>query len=167
MERIIFFSVIISCLAVHALVAQSRNGAFTPVQGTAERRAIINEFRSAYYQPHKGKLRFKVIYLKVHGSWAWLYAEPMSNGVDAFGETYGSLLHKTKGKWKLMDLPEFVEDPNDPEKLEYPNAADVKEIQRLYPAIPIDIFPAKLRRITKPPHRTRAWSGLAGQILLG
>jgi|SRR5688500_5608995 len=142
MKRIVFLPAIIFCLSFHSLLAQTGRRAFTPARGTVERRAIINDFRAAYSQSHKGKLRFKVIYLKMNGSWAWLYAEPISNGVDTFGETFGSLMHKTMGKWKIMDLPKFVEDSNDPEKLDYPTAADVKEIRRMYPSIPIDIFPA-------------------------
>jgi hypothetical protein len=153
MKRIIFLALISFCLGFHTLHAQTPRRAYTPARGSAERQALINDFRAAYH-PHKAKLRFKIIYLKMHGSWAWLYAEPMPNGVDAFGETYGSLLHKSKVKWKIMDLPKFVEDSNDPEKLDYPNEADVKEIRRMYPSVPIDIFPAAPKRVTKIPHRT-------------
>ena len=114
----------------------------TPVKGSAERQAILDALRKDYPQPHNGKLTFKVIYLRVHGGWAWLFAEPISTDPrDSFGETYGFLLHKAKGKWKVMDVPEMVEDPEDPEKLYYPNPADVREIKKKYPELPTDIFP--------------------------
>jgi hypothetical protein len=113
----------------------------TPAKGSGERQAILDALRNDYIQPHKGKLTFKVKYLRVHDGWAWLYAEPISTDPrDSFGETYGFLLHKVKGMWRVMDLPEMVEDPSDPEKLNYPNLADIRKIKKKYPAMPTDIF---------------------------
>ncbi|HMF58202.1 MAG TPA: hypothetical protein VK619_17800 [Pyrinomonadaceae bacterium] len=121
----------------------------TPPQGTAERQAIMdslreefNSPRSSLYMPHRGSITFVVNYLKVHNGWAWMNAYPhSSDSSDSFGEYDGFLLHQVGDRWELMKRPEAVNDPNDPENLDYPTREDVKRIMRMYPSIPADIFP--------------------------
>ncbi len=121
----------------------------TPPKGSAERQAIMDALREDYndrqspgYQPHRGNITFVVAFLKVHNGWAWVYAEPHSSDPnDSFGENSGFLLRNLNGKWKLMALPPVVDDPNDPESLDYPTRRDVQRIKLKYPAMPTDIFP--------------------------
>jgi len=121
----------------------------TPPKGSTERQAIMDGLRDEYndrgspvFQPHSGDLTFVVNFLKVHNGWAWIYAEPHSSDPrDSFGENSGFLLHLDNGKWKLMALPPMLDDPDDPENLDYPSTKDVKEIKQKYPSAPTDIFP--------------------------
>ncbi|HSP62115.1 MAG TPA: hypothetical protein VLQ90_03945, partial [Pyrinomonadaceae bacterium] len=121
----------------------------TPEKGSLERQGMMdalrdefNDRRSPDYQPHRGSIIFVVNYLKAHNGWAWTYAEPHSSDTsDSFGENSGFLLHQEGGQWKVMRLPAMVNDPNDPENLDYPTRKDVERIRRMYPLIPTDIFP--------------------------
>ena len=123
----------------------------TPPKGSAERQAIMDALReefdnrkSASYQPHRGAITFVVNYLKVHNGWAWTYASPQSSDRgDSFGENSGFLLHFADSRWQVMNRPPMVNDPNDPENLDYPSRKDVEKIKRMYPSIPTDIFPRK------------------------
>ncbi|MDQ3818094.1 MAG: hypothetical protein M3362_10415 [Acidobacteriota bacterium] len=123
----------------------------TPPKGSPERQAIMDAMREDFndrssptYQPHKGQITFVVNYLKVHNGWAWVYATPQSSDPrDSFGENNGVLLHRENGKWRLMALPPMVEDPNDPENLDYPTPKDVQRIKQKYPSMPTDIINSK------------------------
>ena len=44
--------------------------------------------------------------------------------------------------WKelLLRLPAMVNDPNDPENLDYPSRKDVEKIRQKFPTVPVDIF---------------------------
>ena len=122
--------------------SQSFGKLHVPPRGSTERKAILDSLRRDYTQPHKGQLVFKVKYLKAHQSWAWIYAEPQLNDAgDVFGETNGFLLHKASDGWRVMKVPPVVDDPLDPEGLDYPHIEDVKRIRRKYPSVPTDIFP--------------------------
>jgi len=129
--------------------AQPSDLVHTPPKGSAERQAIMDALRDEYndrsspvYQAHRGEITFVVNFLKVHNGWAWTYAEPhSSDSRDSFGENSGFLLHLENGKWKSMALPQMVDDPDDPENLDYPGPKDVKKIKQKYPSIPSDIFP--------------------------
>ena len=120
----------------------------TPEKGSLERqgmmdalRAALDDRRSGYYQPHRGNIVFVVNYLKAHNGWAWTLAAPHSSDPgDSFGENSGFLLHQEGGQWKVMKLPAMVNDPNDPENLDYPTRKDVERIRKMYPLMPIDIF---------------------------
>jgi hypothetical protein len=121
----------------------------TPEKGSLERQGMMdalrdefNDRRSPSYQPHRGSIIFVVDYLKAHNGWAWTYAAPHSSDPsDSFGENSGFLLHQEGGQWKVMKLPAMVNDPNDPENLDYPSRKDVDRIRQRYPAAPTDIFP--------------------------
>lgn len=121
----------------------------TPERGSLEREGMMNALRAAfddrssgYYTPHRGNIVFVVNYLKSHNGWAWTYANPTSSDKsDSFGEYSGFLLHSEGGTWKLMKLPPMVNDPDDPENLDYPSRRDVDRIRQKYPTAPADIFP--------------------------
>jgi hypothetical protein len=121
----------------------------TPEKGSLERQGMMdalrdefNDRRSPSYQPHRGTIIFVVNYLKAHNGWAWTFADPHSSDTsDSFGENSGFLLRQEGGQWKVMRLPAMVNDPNDPENLDYPSRRDVEKIRQKYPAIPTDIFP--------------------------
>jgi hypothetical protein len=121
----------------------------TPERGSLEREGMMDALRAAfddrssgYYTPHRGKIVFVVNYLKAHNGWAWTYANPTSSDKsDAFGEFSGFLLHQEGGQWKVMKVPPMINDPNDPENLDYPSPKDVEKIRQKYPNAPADIFP--------------------------
>ena len=123
----------------------------TPARGTAERQLIMDALREAfdnrqsgYYHAHRGNITFVVNYLKAHNGWAWVYADPRStDSGDQFGEFSGFLLHGSDAGWAVMKLPPMINDPNDPENLDYPTRKDVQKIRQMYPTVPTDIFPGK------------------------
>ena len=120
-----------------------------PAKGTDERQAIMDALReefdnrqSLYYTPHRGAITFVVNRLQVHNGWAWMYGYPQSSDPkDSFGEYSGFLLHSQGGRWGVMRLPPMADDPNDPEKLDYPSRKDVEKIRQKFPTAPLDIFP--------------------------
>jgi hypothetical protein len=123
----------------------------TPPTGSPERQALMDALREEYYvhrggssRPYRGSITFVVNYLKVHNGWAWTYPEPHSSDPnDQFGENSGFLLHQVNGRWQIMKVPPMVNDPDDPENLDYPSGKDVARIRQMYPSIPKDIFPGQ------------------------
>jgi hypothetical protein len=115
----------------------------TPAIGSPERQALMDALRDEYKsRPYRGSITFVVNYLKIHNGWAWTYPEPRSTDPhDQFGENSGFLLHQVNGQWKVMNLPPMVDDPDDPENLDYPTRKDVERFRKMYPSIPTDIFP--------------------------
>ncbi|HUQ32457.1 MAG TPA: hypothetical protein VM095_10070 [Pyrinomonadaceae bacterium] len=120
-----------------------------PPKGSTERQALMDALREEYNahrnsgRPFRGNITFVVNYLKVHNGWAWTYAEPHSSDPnDQFGENSGFLLHLEGGRWKVVKLPPMVDDPDDPENLDYPSRKDVAKIRKMYPSAPTDIFPS-------------------------
>ncbi|SRR6266481_1153102 len=120
----------------------------TPAKGSDERQAIMDSLREeftnrrgSYYTPHRGSIVFVVNRLQVHNGWAWTDAYPHSSDPrDSFGEFSGFLLHSQDGRWGVMSLPPMVNDPNDPENLDYPSRKDVEKIRQKFPTAPADIF---------------------------
>ncbi|MEK6337254.1 MAG: hypothetical protein AABM67_20220 [Acidobacteriota bacterium] len=120
----------------------------TPAKGTEERQTIMDALRAAfdnrqspYYTSHRGAITFVVNRLQVHNGWAWMLGYPQSSdSQDSFGEYSGFLLHSVDSKWSVMRLPPMVNDPNDPENLDYPSRKDVEKIIQKYPTAPADIF---------------------------
>jgi hypothetical protein len=116
----------------------------TPLTGSAERQALMDALREEYrtHRNSRGSLTFVVNYLKVHNGWAWTYADPRSSlPNEQFGENSGFLLHLADGGWKVVKVPPMIDDPDDPENLDYPTRKDIERIRKMYPSIPTDIFP--------------------------
>jgi hypothetical protein len=120
----------------------------TPLKGSQERQAIMDGLREdfnnrqgSYYQPHRGAIVFVVNRLQVHNGWAWMIGYPQSSDpADSFGEYNGFLLHFATGRWGAMSLPPMVNDPSDPENLDYPSRRDLEKIRQKFPDVPSDIF---------------------------
>ncbi|MDX6531464.1 MAG: hypothetical protein QOH41_3754 [Blastocatellia bacterium] len=120
----------------------------TPAKGSDERQAIMDALReefsnrqSPYYTAHRGSIVFVVNRLQVHNGWAWMNGYPHSSDPqDSFGEYSGFLLHIQDGRWGVMRLPPMVNDPNDPENLDYPGRKDVEKIRQKFPTVPTDVF---------------------------
>ena len=104
-------------------------------------REEFNNRQSPYYTPHRGGITFVVNRLQVHNGWAWMFGHPQSSDAqDSFGEYNGFLIHTQDGRWSVMRLPPMVDDPNDPEKLDYPSRKDIEKIRQKFPSAPSDIF---------------------------
>ncbi len=118
----------------------------TPSVGSAEHVGIMDglrEFYKTHPDPHsapwRGKITFRVGYLKVHNGWAWIYPEPRSSDPrDSFGENDGYLLHLQAGRWSVMNMP-TMDDNGDGSRA--PSARDVQRLQKKYPSLPVDIIP--------------------------
>jgi hypothetical protein len=124
----------------------------TPPEGSTERRALLEALRQhwkstrnpANSKPYRGKITFRVSYLKVHHGWAWANADPQSSAPDeGFPENDGFLLHLERGRWTVMKLPSM--DDNGDGAFD-PSVNDVKRIRELYRSMPTDIIPHARRR---------------------
>ena len=51
------------------------------------------------------------------------------------------LLHLEHGVWKDLDLDKVAEDPKDPLGREDASPGWVKNLRKIYPTVPLDIFP--------------------------
>lgn len=104
-------------------------------------REEFNNRQSPYYHAHRGAITFVVNRLQVHNGWTWMIGYPQSSDPqDSFGEYNGFLLHSEGGRWSAMRLPPVVNDPNDPENLDYPSSRDIEKIRQKFPTAPRDIF---------------------------
>ena len=142
--------VVVTGVFILSLGVCAMSQAHVPAQGSVERKTIIDGIKALYKatgdsegKPYRGTITFDVKYIKANGAWAWVYAEPRSTSTrDQFGENSGYLLHaETDGKWKVQELPPPVEDPDDPENLDYPSAKDVVQIRKMHRSAPANIFP--------------------------
>jgi hypothetical protein len=124
----------------------------TPAEGGGERTAILDGLRRHWQstpnpdggKPYRGKITFKVNYLKVHNGWAWVYAEPRSSlPKEGFPENSGFLLQLKAGHWEVMKLPPM--DDNGDGAFN-PSPADVARIKKMYPSVAADIIPVEKRR---------------------
>ena len=124
----------------------------TPAEGSAEREAILEGLRRHWQnvrnpddgRTYRGKITFRVNYLKLHNGWAWVYAEPHSSlSKERFPENSGFLLHRNAGRWEVMKLPPM--DDNGDGAFN-PSPADVERIRKMYPTVAADVIPVEKRR---------------------
>jgi hypothetical protein len=124
----------------------------TPAEGSAEREAILDGLRQHWQasknpddgKTYRGKITFRVNYLKVHHGWAWTYAEPRSSiASEGFPENSGFLLQLKAGRWAVMKLPRMDDNGDGAFK---PSPADWERIKKMYPSIAPDIIPIEKRR---------------------
>lgn len=124
----------------------------TPPEGSAERTAILDGLRKHWQttrnpddgKTYRGKITFKVNYLKVHNGWAWVYAEPRSSlPKEGFPENSGFLLQLKAGRWEVMKLP-TMDDNGD--GAFNPSPADVERIKKMYPSVAVDVIPVEKRQ---------------------
>jgi hypothetical protein len=123
----------------------------TPAEGSAERVALLDGLRRHWQRTrnpddgktYRGKITFRVNYLRVHHGWAWIYAEPRSSlAKERFPENSGFLLRLKAGHWEVMKLPRM--DDNGDGAFN-PSPADLERIRKMYPAIAPDIVPIEKR----------------------
>jgi hypothetical protein len=128
------------------------NKLHTPAEGSAERAVLLDGLRRHWQtvrnpddgKTYKGKITFRVTYLKVHNGWAWVYAEPRSSlPKERFPENSGFLLQLKAGRWEVMKLPPM--DDNGDGAFN-PSPADFQRIKKMYPTIPTDIILIEKRR---------------------
>jgi hypothetical protein len=107
--------------------------------GSPERKDIMNGLRGDQ------KIVFKVHYIKVHGDWAFVDVTPLDDKGKPDAEGGAFLMHKESGKWKEVDLSVLPEDPDNPMGIDDPTPKFVKAVQKAFPGVPSDIFPARAR----------------------
>ena len=112
-----------------------KSGPHIPSSGSAERKAIVDALRG------EQEVIFKVHYIKVHADWCWIDTTPMDKQGHATAEGGPNLLHLENGRWKVMDLSNVPEDPNDPLGAEDASVGYVKNVVKTFPGVPRDIFP--------------------------
>jgi hypothetical protein len=124
----------------------------TPDEGTAERTAILDGLRRHWQasrnpddgKTYRGKITFRVSYLKVHNGWAWVQAEPRSSlPKERFPENSGFLLQLKAGLWEVIKLPPM--DDNGDGAFN-PSPDDLERIRKMYPSIATDVIPVEKRR---------------------
>jgi hypothetical protein len=64
---------------------------------------------------------------------------------NALAEGEQALLHYENAKWVAKDLSKVAEDPNDPLGPEDPSPRYIRNLLKVYPEAPADIFPKKPR----------------------
>jgi hypothetical protein len=129
-------------LCLVALTSARADDAHEPAKGSAERKALMDAIRASDFQ--KGDVVFQVIYLRVHHGWAWADVSPLDRATSkpvAEGGTV--LLHQTGSGWKTVDLSKIPDDPQNPEGRMEASPGFIKNLRKVHPDIPLDIFPAK------------------------
>jgi len=128
-----------------ALGQDDSNGVHTPAKGSPERKAIMDALREGDKNNFDKPVVYMVNYLRVHNGWAWTDVTPMDDKGKALAEGEQALLHYENGKWVSKDLSKVAEDPNDPLGPEDPSPRYIRNVLKVYPEAPADIFPRKRR----------------------
>jgi hypothetical protein len=115
----------------------------TPARGSPERKAIMDALRPTYQAETSGQITFVVNYLKVHDGWAWTDVTPLGSDNKAVAEGGPALLHYDNDVWKAIDLSTIPEDPKDPLGPEDASPGFIRNLRKMYPDVPLDIFPKK------------------------
>ncbi len=125
------------------IMAQNQSALHTPAKGSNERKAIMDVLRDDFLKQGGQRVIFQVNYLKVHQGWAWADVTPLDDKGKAVAEGGPALLHYEKGAWTVVDLSVVADDPDDPLGPMDPSPLYIKNVQKKYPGVPIDIFPAR------------------------
>lgn len=110
-----------------------------PAKGSAERKAIMDALRADWFP--KQEVVFVVNYLRVHNGWAWIDASPQDAKGVPVSEGGTTLLQKQKDGWRVIDLSKIPEDPKNPLGMQEASPGFIKNLRKVYPDIPVDIFP--------------------------
>ena len=127
----------------YRVTAQDQSALHTPAKGSAERKAIMDALRDEYLKGSGQRVVFQVNHLKVHQGWAWADVTPLDDKGKPVGEGGPNLLHSIKGAWLVADLSGIPEDPNNPLGPMDPTPRYIKNLQKKFPGVPADIFPAR------------------------
>jgi hypothetical protein len=111
-----------------------RDELHTPPKGSPERQAIMDTLRG-----RNSDVVFVVNYLMVHNGWAWADVSPVENGRTAEGGP--SLLHMQNGQWKVMNLSNIPQNPDDPLEDMSVTPEYIRKVRKAFPKAPADIFP--------------------------
>jgi len=122
----------------------------TPPEGSAERGAVLEGLRRHWQasrtpdgKTYRGKITFRVSYLKVHNGWAWVNADSRSSlPKEGFPENSGFLLQLKAGRWQVMKTPP-MDDNGD--GAFGPSPGDLVRMRKMYPSIATDIIPVEKR----------------------
>src|SRR4051812_45736224 len=71
-----------------ALRAEDSAGVHTPGAGSEERSGILAALHTEYTTGSGSAVKFKVLYLKAHGDWAWINVLPLNRSGTAEGEEW-------------------------------------------------------------------------------
>jgi len=114
----------------------------TPAQGSPERKAILEAVHAEYKEGADQPAQFRVNYLKVHHGWAWINVTPLDAAGKPVADPAPLLFYNDNGKWTAKDLNNFstVLDSEGPQD---PGPQYIKELQKQYPGVPVDIIPKK------------------------
>ncbi|MFL6215937.1 MAG: hypothetical protein ACJ74J_18790 [Blastocatellia bacterium] len=140
--RLVALLILSVCLC-YAVSAQTANALHTPEKGSAERKAIMDALREEYLKGSGQRVVFQVNHLKVHQGWAWADVTPLDDKGKAVGEGGPNLLRYEKGAWVVVDLSGVEDDPDDPLGPMDPTPRYIKNLQKKYPGVPADVFPAR------------------------
>jgi hypothetical protein len=131
------------CLNGYSISAQNQSALHTPAKGSPERKAIMDALRDNSLKQSGQRVVFQVNYIKVHQGWAWADVTPLDDKGKAIAEGGPALLHDDKGAWVVIDLSVVADDPDDPLGPMDPTPLYIKNVQKQYPGVPTDIFPAR------------------------
>jgi len=110
-----------------------------PEKSSPERKAIMDALRTANFP--KQEVVFKVLYLRVHDGWAWVDVSPLDQKGKPVAEGGTQLLHLVKGAWQQLDLSKIPDDPANPLGAQESSPGFVKNLRKIHPEVPEDIFP--------------------------
>lgn len=146
------FVMLFACLGVAAVATAAADKLHTPAEGSAERESIVDGLRKHWQASrnpddgkiYRGRITFRVNYLKAHNGWAWVYAEPRSSlPKERFPENSGFLMQLKDRRWDVMKLP-LIDDNGD--GAFNPSPADLTRIRKMYPAVAADVIPVEKGR---------------------
>lgn len=137
--------ILFACFGLNGLsiTAQNQSALHTPAKGSAERKAIMDVLRDDFLKQGGQRVVFQVNYLKVHQGWAWADVTPLDDKGKAVAEGGPALLHDEKGAWTVVDLSLVADDPDNPMGPMDPSPLYIRNVQKKYPGVPTDIFPAR------------------------
>ena len=131
--------VLLALLPSHFVYGQTKTSdvvAHTPSKGSPERQAILDALRG-----DSRDVLYQVHYVKVHDGWCWVDTTPQDKQGHATAEGGPNLLHFDGGTWKVMDLSKVAADPKDPLGDMDASPGYIKNLLRVFPGAPRDIFP--------------------------
>jgi hypothetical protein len=113
----------------------------TPAPGSDEHKAILAAVMKEYEGGEDHPAEFKVNYLKVHKSWAWINVTPLDAVGKQIGDEAPLLFQLDNGNWASRDLNDVVMEGDGHEGPHDPSPKYIKALQQKYPGLPMAIIP--------------------------